>query len=135
MTGTGITIPAGEMSAIVQKAILDSLSSETRETMIAAALELLMHKGEGEYDYRTSKKVQLPSMMEVAFKDALRGVVAEVAREVVAEMRPQIAATIRPMVEAVGAADGYGADEELYVTIFTAILAWSKEQDSKRRGY
>jgi hypothetical protein len=131
-----ITIPAADMSAIVQRAILDSLSSDTKETMIATALAAIMDKPVSDtYDHHTRSYPKKDSMLETAFKNAMRVVVDEVARELVAEMKPKIAASLRPMVEAVGAADGYPVDEELYSTLFAAILSWSKEQEARRRGY
>lgn len=123
-----ITIPAGEMSAIVQRAIVDSLSLESKNTMIAAALEMLMRKPEVDR-YDRSKKGD--SMLEQAFANALRDVANDVAKEVVAELRPEIALKIRPMVEAVSGE----YDFDLATKLMTVMLEWAKEDLRNRSGY
>ena len=66
------------MRGIVQKAILDSLSSEQKELVIADALKYLITRTTAQRGYST---VTEPSPLEYAFREAVRGVALEVVRE------------------------------------------------------
>lgn len=122
----GITIPAGELSAIMQKAIVDSLSPETKNTMIQGAIAKLMEKPA--VDNYSSKKGD--SMLETAFIKALREVAHDVAKEVVEEVRPQIALQLRPMVEAIGGEYDWDLARALMQTMLEWAVKHKKIQDS-----
>lgn len=126
MTTPEIKIPTGELQALLQKSILDALSAQTRETMLATALKWLMEKPEIKDNYSYGKKLG-DSPLEVSFHNALRTVVDEVAKEIVIELKPQIAEQLRPMVEAVGGE----YDWDLARRLMQVMLDWAEEKKNR----
>lgn len=80
MTGPRLEIPVEELSTILNKAILDSLSEQTKANLVEAALKYLLTEPERDrYGHKTDE-----SPLQKAFNFALNRLAHEVADEVLA---------------------------------------------------
>lgn len=125
-----ITIPAGAIDGLVAKAVIDSLSEETKTTVIESAVKFLLAKPQTD---RYDKNKLGDSPLEVAFHDAIRSLAREVATEVVQEARPKIAEALQKMVAAIGEAES-SFDWDLQAKLMEAILNWREDKEIERRG-
>lgn len=78
MNETKITIPTDAMQAIVQKAIMESLSEDQRAVLIETALKYLLTETRTSYG-------RSPSPLESAFNMAVSEAAHTIAREIVKE--------------------------------------------------
>lgn len=86
-----IRFDEGAMRQVVSKAILEQVSPDSRDQIIAAAVESLLRP------QRTSSWGAGPTPLQEAFDQAARIAVLQVARDVVAE-HPEFLARVRGMV-------------------------------------
>lgn len=129
---TGISIPVDEMRAIMGKAIIDSLSPQSKEQVIAGALEYLLKKPLTSEKW-ASTKTYGDSPIEIAMKDAVRQVCMEVAKEIAqTEVRPQIVTLAREMLGKISALD---ADGDLKWKLMDTLLTAADEKLKEKRGY
>ena len=117
MAGSGIDvkIPPEELNSILSKAILDSLSQETRDNLISGALRYLMAAPRDRYGSAGETPLQ------EAFNLALRQLAHKVAEEVLAEQgaAAKLRESFTQFIEQIPDID---SDWELQTAIFRAIL-------------
>lgn len=77
---TEIKIPEGELSSVLGHAILQSLSEDTKETMIRGALEYLLEKPPS-----TGYGARQASPLQEAFNNAIHRITNEMVYELVKE--------------------------------------------------
>lgn len=93
---TSINLPGEAFEALVQKAILDSLTPEQRENIIAQALKFLVTPQESGY---YGKRVESP--LQHAFQTATRGALGRVVEDMVVndeEVRGFVEGELRTLV-------------------------------------
>lgn len=131
-----ITIPTSELQALIGKAILDSLSADSRETILAAAVEHII--GPQISEDRYGKKTTRPSLLQIAFNVAVEKLIREVADELVtADVKPRLAAEMRNMLSELP--ESLENDWEIYSKLFAVLIRRStdlaEEKASRRDLY
>jgi len=124
-----LTIPVDELSSILNKAILDSLSAQTKETLIEGALKHLMTSSRDRYN-STSK-----TPLQEQFEMAVNRVANQVAEEVIAAhpVRQQLVDRFTEIINQIDplAEDTYQTQEIL----IRALVAHISDLKEKARGY
>lgn len=118
---TELKIPVEELSTVLNKAILDSLSADTRERLIEGALQyMLTAPATGRYGEKS------PSPLQVAFNDALRTIACEVATQVLeaSGAREKLAEHFAALTVSIPDLD---SDWKLQRHILDAVLKRAKE--------
>lgn len=92
MAEANITIPADAMREVVAKAILDSLTGDQKEALIASALNYLTTSPPNNRGFGAPDQ---PSPLQVAFNTAVREAAVEVVKEVVHD---ELAVRVREVV-------------------------------------
>lgn len=105
MNDTKITIPTDAMQAIVQKAIMESLSEDQRGVLIEAALKYLLAETRTSYG-------RTPSPLESAFNQAVAEAARVIAREIIKESAfdTKIREAVRTSLEALVSQDSLMAE-------------------------
>lgn len=116
-----IKIPEAEISALLSKAILDSLSKETQEKLVQGAIEYLMTKVSGDrYSYGAGK-----TPLQTAFEEAMGQTARDIAAEVLnrPENRERIVAEYANLIAKI---PSFEDDWDLQVAFMQAIVARAK---------
>ena len=117
-----LKIPEGEIAALLSKAILDSLSEETKEKLITDAISYLFTKKESSrYEYGAGK-----TPLQTAFHEAMGGVARDIATEVL--NRPDIKnKLVNEYLNLIDAIPSFADDWDLQVAFMRAIIARAQE--------
>lgn len=125
-----ITIPTSELQGLVGKAILDSLSADTKETILAAAIDYLIAPREFKGDYgRTETK---PSPLQLAFNRAVESLAHDVARELAQEIRPRLALEMRHLLAELP--ESLENDWEIYSKLFGVLVGRAADLAAEKRA-
>lgn len=128
MTGPKIELPIDELNLVLHKAILDSLTTESKETLVAGALHYLLTPKPGkDYQGRPNK-----SPLEEQFDRAVDRIAYAVAGEVMAEtgVKDKIVAQFSALIDNM---PSLFEDEKLLMSILEICMQRAKELRSK--GY
>lgn len=116
---SGINVPVDELRTLMGKSIIDSLSNDSKEKILAAGLEYVLEKPEIQERYSSVKKYG-DSPIEVAFKDAMRNIIMEVARELAQQHRPAIVDTMQGILNDIETLDSN--DHAVRYRLMNALL-------------
>lgn len=124
---TDIKIPEGELSAVIGHAIIEQLSAETRETLIAAALQHIMTAPAAD---RYGPKPKSP--LQQAFNEAVVRITRETVETVVreSEQYTKIVDSIGQLLQ--GLPDPY-EDNEFRNKVVSTIIDYATEKIRKAR--
>lgn len=114
------------LSTLATKAILDSMTPEHKEQLLARAVAGLFEPVADKNSYSSDKRTKF----EAAFDDALSLAMRNIVREIIAEERYQ--AAIKPLIVAAVEKALIGENSERLVSVFEKAIDAGLE---KLRGY
>lgn len=127
---SGITIPVGELQALVGKAILESLSADTRATILEEAIKYLITPRTKDDGYGRSTIVAA-SPLQLAFNQAIERLSREVADELAAECKPRLAIEMRTMLADMP--DSIADEWDVQSKLFRVLVGKGAELADERR--
>lgn len=123
-----ITIPTGELQVLVGKAIIDSLSEQTKETIFAAAIDHLIAPRTRDNGY--GRKEETPSPLQIAFNQAVENLARDVAKELAAEIKPRLALEMRNLLAELP--ENLAGDWDLYSKLFGVLIGEAADQAAEK---